>query len=122
MPLQGNDAAIFDLMHSLLAEEGREQKLERRNNGRQPFPKTQLLAPCDDQLGDVDVEKFQRCECYDLSVSGVSYFSNSNPNYNFITLAMGQAPFKFLVAKVCNTRQFDDGRWLVGCKFVRRLT
>lgn len=122
MTLQGNDAAIFELMHALLENEGRSEKLERRTNNRRPFPQTQLIAPCCDPDGDVGAEAFEKWDCYDLSVSGVSYYSSIQPNYSHIVLALGRVPFKFLVAEVRHARETDNGRWLVGCHFTRRLS
>lgn len=121
MSLQGNDAAIFELMHALLENEGRAEKLERRTNNRQPFHQTQLIAPCNSAEGDVGADAFEKWECYDLSVSGVSYFSNTQPDYSHVVLALGRVPFKFLIAEVRHSREMEDGRWLVGCHFVRRL-
>lgn len=122
MPLQGNDAAIFDLMHSLLAGEGRDLQFERRNNGRRPFNQTQLIAMCHDAEGQVGADDFEKRDCFDLSVSGVSFFADDRPKHAFITLALGRVPFKFLTAKICHARPSEDGRWLVGCKFEKRIS
>lgn len=122
MSLQGNDAAIFELMHALLENEGRSQKMERRTNNRLPFQQTQLIAPCYSSEGDVGAEDFEKRDCNDLSVSGMSYFSATRPKHTHVVLALGRVPFKFLCAEIRHAREMDDGRWLVGCHFVKRLS
>lgn len=121
MSLQGNDAAIFELMHTLLESEGRSKKLERRSNNRLPFPQTQLIAACNSPLGDVGAEDFEKRDCHDLSVSGVSYFEHVHPKHSHVVLALGRVPFKFICAEVRHAREVEKDKWLVGCHFVRRL-
>lgn len=121
MSLQGNDTVVFEHLHYLLDEQGRAESFERRKLGRKAFQTVQLVAECGDdptRLASVD---FEKRDCFDISSSGIAYFSPHKPTTSHITVAIGTVPLRFIHASIRHFKQVEDGRWLVGCQFVKKL-
>lgn len=117
----GNEAAVFEMMHSLLAQEGRDKKLERRNKERLPFTEEQLIAFCDGTTENISAVHFRLYECYDLSQTGFSFFCDAEPKQTHVVLTLGKIPFKFLLAKICHVEATNDDRWHLGCEFIKKI-
>ena len=61
----------------------------------------------------------------DVSHTGVSFLSKTKPTSKLLVVAVGPAPFSFLVVEVVRTKRRNDldGRpYHVGCGIVRELT
>jgi len=121
MGLQGNDTFVFEHLHFLLDEQERADGSEKRSQLRSRFSCTQLIAECSDDRYRPSAKEFEKRECYDISPKGLAYFSPFEPSNSHVMVALGKAPFLFLLAKVCRSKQLDDGRWLVGCRFLKKL-
>ncbi len=121
MSLQGNDTTVFEHLHYLLDEQGRAESFERRRLERKAFHTTQLVAECGEDPSRLMSKDFEKRECFDISSNGIAYFSPDLPSSTHITVAIGTVPLKFILASVRHSKQMEDGRWLIGCQFVRKL-
>ncbi len=121
MSLQGNDTVVFEHLHFLLDEQGRAESFERRRLERKAFQTVQLVAECGEDPSRLMSKDFEKRECFDISSNGIAYFSPHQPTCSHITVAIGTVPLKFLLATVRHSKQVEDGRWLIGCQFVRKL-
>jgi hypothetical protein len=122
MSLQGNDTIVFEHLHYLLDEQGRAESFERRRLERKPFPTIQLVAECTDDPSRLMSRDFEKRECFDISSNGIAYYSPHQPSCTHVTVAIGTVPLRFLLASVRHSKRMEDGRWLVGCQFVRKLS
>jgi hypothetical protein len=122
MSVQGIDTIIFEHLHYLLKEQGRSDSFERRNNERKPFRTIQWVAECGEDPSRLSSKDFEKRECFDISSGGIAYFNSVYPSATHVTVAIGQVPLKFVLATIRHAKQVDDGRWLVGCQFVRKLS
>jgi hypothetical protein len=121
MSLQRNDIVVFEHLHHLLDEQGRAELFERRKPGRKAFQTVQLVAECSDDPNRVMSKDFEKRECFDISTNGIAYFSPHQPTSSHVTIAIGSVPLRFILATVRHAKQLEDGRWLVGCQFVKKL-
>jgi hypothetical protein len=95
-------------------------RTERRATLRFPFVTTQRL--CESlEYGVPDASQFYDIECQDLSQSGISFTLPARPTFHFAFLALGDPPV-YWVIKVVRTNPQSDGRYCVGCRFVRRVS
>lgn len=122
MSLQGNDTIVFEHLHYLLDEQGRAESFERRRLERKSFRTVQLVAECGPDPSQLMSKDFEKRECFDISLNGIAYFCAYQPTCSHVTVAIGQVPLRFILAEVRHSKQVADGRWLVGCQFVKKLS
>jgi len=97
---------------------------DRRKRLRRSYPYVQRIAPMyQDRLPRRD--QFEEMRCRDISASGFSFLSPTEPDYDYIVVALGVAPlFTYLAAEVRHSTPVKrDGRdlFLVGCTYTGRL-
>ncbi len=118
------DADLFDTISDLLAEQNAIHGDERRDGARRNYACIQLLAPYDANHLPLQ-EDFRQVQCRDLSPRGFSFVSYRQPTTDHVVVALGTVPFKFFVAKIIHSGLSESElsqNYLVGCRFVRRLT
>jgi len=114
------DPEFEDTLHLILREG---QDTDRRGQSRRPFRCVQLLAPYDGKEMPA-ADEFFHVQCHDISAGGFSYFLPEAPEYDFLVLALGRAPFTFVIARAVHfeTVETERGRqYLVGCRFLRKI-
>lgn len=118
------DAELFATLHQALAELSRyDANAERRGNQRKPFRCVQLLAAYDGVSLPHQTD-YAPVTFHDLSPGGFSYVADLAPQTRRLIAALGRTPFKFFVADMVNQRRIThDGqrKWLIGCRFVKRI-
>lgn len=118
------DVALYTALHQAIAEvQQAAAPRERRRTVRRPFAHIQLLAPYDGAILPAQHE-YSRVLCQDLSPSGFSYLAEKRPATRLLVTALGRTPFKFFVAEVVNHRLVERQgapRYLVGCRFLKRI-
>lgn len=118
-----SDPAMLQVVQDLLNQEtvvGR----ERRQSQRRVFNCVQLLAPYDGKRLPAQAE-FRPVRCRDLSTQGFSFYTIERPAHRQVIVALGEIPFTFVVAEIRNVQVVErQGRnqYMVGCRFVRRLS
>ncbi|MCA9124221.1 MAG: hypothetical protein H6822_34035 [Planctomycetaceae bacterium] len=118
------EADLFDTISELLAEQNALSGDERREGTRRNYECIQLLAPYDANSLPLQ-EDFRQVQCRDLSPRGFSFISYRQPTTEHVVVALGTVPFKFFVAKIIHSSPSEselNQNYLVGCRFVRRLT
>lgn len=118
------EADLFDTISELLAEQNALNGDERREGARRNYDCIQLLAPYDANSLPLQ-EDFRQVQCRDLSPRGFSFISYRQPTTEHVVVALGTVPFKFFVAKIVHSGPSENElnqNYLVGCRFVRRLT
>ena len=118
------DSNLFSMIHSLLDEQAPLGTVERRGGDRRVYACPQLLAPYDGWTLPSQAD-FRLVQCQDISPSGFSFISKQRPEYEHLIIALGTVPFTFFAAQVMHakTTAAIPGRpYLVGCKFLNRLT
>lgn len=100
---------------------------ERRRHERQACSNINLIAPCTDGVLPA-MDKFQRVQFFDISVSGFSMLVRSVPTSNQFAVALiNEKGLIFMAAEVANIRQAkreranDKPLLIVGCRFRQRL-
>ncbi len=96
---------------------------DRRRAPRRPYYRQQFLAPYDGK-NPPSAEDFRLLCCHDISSGGFSFFSPDRPTFDQLVVALGRAPFVYMIAQVLHARPVEDepsGNYLVGCRFLRRL-
>ena len=91
---------------------------------RHPYTCRQLVAAFDGTRLPQQ-EEFSWAMFRDVSHTGLSFLSKSKPSSKLLVVAVGPAPFSFLVAEVVRTKRRNDleGRpYHVGCSVLRELT
>ncbi len=125
MSYQAADAAFFETVHSLIAEQDFvERTRERREGERHTFPCIQFVAPYDGNRLPAQ-DEFMKVACKDLSSNGFSFKSMAQPEHDQVVIALGAAPFLFYVAEIRSaTPMHNSGllEYLIGCKIVHQLT
>lgn len=124
MPVTTQDVELFQLVHELLQESRGYQLGERRDRPRASYDCVQLIAPYDG-LTMPSQAQFRRAHCRDLASGGFSFFAEQPPDADRLIVALGSVPFTFFVAEVVRVKRSDvdhTGSYLVGCRFVERLT
>lgn len=114
------DPNFQDTLHLILREG---EDAERRHQTRRPFRCVQLLAPYDGEQMPA-AEDFSHVQCYDISAGGFSYYLPEAPNYDYLILALGRAPFTFVIARAVHFETVETERgkqYLVGCRFLRKI-
>ena len=122
-PLASN-ANLFSMIHALLDEQESIGAVERRGGDRRAYACPQLLAPYDGWTLPKQSE-FRLVQCQDLSPSGFSFVSKRRPEYEYLVIALGAVPFTFFSAQVMHaqtTAAASGTSYVVGCKFLNRLT
>ena len=118
------EANLFSMIHALLDEQAPVGVVERRAGDRRAYACPQLLAPYDGWTLPRQSE-FRLVQCQDLSPSGFSFVSKRRPDYEYLIIALGSVPFSFFSAQVMHaktTSALPAGLYVVGCKFLNRLT
>lgn len=118
------ESDLFETISELLAEQNAICDDERRTGQRRSYECVQLLAPYDATLLPLQ-EDFRQVQCRDLSPKGFSFLSYRQPATDHVVVALGAVPFKFFVAKIIHSSPSENEssqNYLVGCRFVRRLT
>ena len=82
------------------------------------------MAPCDEH--DVPhPDAFRRVTCHAISVHTISFYGESPPDYEFLTISVGPVPQVLFI--LCRVRHFREvyldqqHRYLISCEFTRRL-
>ncbi|HVA51139.1 MAG TPA: GGDEF domain-containing protein [Pirellulales bacterium] len=92
---------------------------------RHPFRNLQQIAPY--KLGGPMPTSgdFFSVRCYDLSVKGISFLTNTAPDYQALVIRLGHPPAaRYMISSVANVVGMADGDekvYRVGCTFVSRL-
>lgn len=118
------DSNLFSMIHSLLDEQIPVGTVERRGGERRAYSCQQLLAPYDGWTLPRQAE-FRLVQCQDISPSGFSFISKRRPEYEHLVVALGAVPFTFFAAQVMHAKTIaaTPGQpYLVGCRFLNRLT
>jgi hypothetical protein len=118
------EADLFETISELLAEQHAISGDERREGARRSYDCIQLLAPYDANLLPKQ-EDFRQVQCRDLSPRGFSFLSYRQPATDHVVVALGAVPFKFFVAKIIHSNPSENEHsegYLVGCRFIRRLS
>ena len=101
----------------------REQPSDKRKSRRQTYICRQLVAPFDGiRLPQQD--EFEWAMFRDVSSSGLSFLSECKPTTKQLVVAVGPAPFSFLVVEIIRTTKRDDLEthpFHVGCRILREL-
>jgi hypothetical protein len=114
---------LFQTIATLIHEQRHASQSDRRDNDRHPYQVLQLVAPFDGQRLP-DQHEFQHVLCHDLSPQGFSFIAPQRPQSQLLIVALGRAPFKFLVAEIVRAtpRNLDStNEFQIGCRFLRRL-
>ena len=149
MPHVGSeiDANFYRLIHQMLDSPRDEKRLEQRSDKRRDYRTAQRIARWDG--GPIpDEDQFVAIQCRDLTRSGLSFLTPTEPHFSTIVVEFGAAPDVFYVAAqivrgvpvMCYPSGFvtpiNDGgvatltgppgetgkaMFLVGCRFTRRL-
>ena len=100
-----------------------EQPSSKRRSRRQTYICRQLVAPFDGtRLPQQD--EFEWAMFRDVSSSGLSFLSECKPTTKQLVVAVGPAPFSFLVVEIIRTTKRDDLEthpFHVGCRILREL-
>lgn len=124
MTATAQDEYLFELVHALLEESKGVQFGQRRANERAKYDCVQLIAPYDGYTMPTQAE-FRRAHCRDLAPGGFSFFAEQPPETEQLIVALGAVPFSFFIADVVRVKQSDvdhTGSYLVGCRFLERLS
>ena len=108
---------------SLVALMGGPDSAERRESQRHSFPAVQRVAPCRGTAVPTDAD-FHLVRCHDLSTSGISFYWPTSPNFDQVIVALvsGQGTTRVLARVMFHGPQAgQQGQYLIGCRFVRRL-
>jgi len=92
---------------------------EKRGCVRFPFACIQRLSH-DIEYGVPDLSKFYLVQCRDISQSGISFWLPTHPTFRYAVLELGSSPVYWAIT-VVRAMQQDDGRYVVGCRFMRRV-
>jgi hypothetical protein len=111
------DSRLFEAVHSLFWQQG---SGERRAGPRHLYECKQLVAPYEG--GPLPVQgDFSWVDCKNLSSRGFAFFLPEPPRTEHVVVALGRAPFIFLVARI---EYFDrEGeQYVCGCQFQKRIS
>ena len=101
----------------------REQPSDKRKSRRQTYICRQLVAPFDGSRMP-EQDEFEWAMFRDVSSAGVSFLMVAKPTTKQLVVAVGPAPFSFLVVEVVRTTKRDDLEshpYHVGCRILREL-
>lgn len=121
---QTNDAAFFEMVHSLIGEQEPVAEKERRTNDRRAYRCIQLLAPYDGVRLPAQAE-FRKVQCHDISAHGFSYLTSQPPESEYVVICLGAIPFLFYDAEIVHYNAVQQGgsvEYLVGCRLRRRIS
>jgi diguanylate cyclase (GGDEF)-like protein len=92
---------------------------------RHPFRDLQQIAPY--KLGGSlpTAADFYPVRCYDLSTKGISFLSDSPPDFQALVIRLGNPPgARYMISSIANIAPMmvgDEKQYRVGCTFVSRL-
>jgi hypothetical protein len=118
------DSNLFSMIHALLEEQSPAGLVERRSGDRRAYACAQLVAPYDGWTLPKQAD-FRLVQCQDLSPTGFSFVSKRHPEYEYLVIALGAVPFTFFSAQIMHARPTGaapGAPYVVGCKFLNRLT
>lgn len=96
---------------------------DKRKSRRQAYICRQLVAPFDGSRMPQQ-EEFEWAMFRDVSTSGISFLTGCKPTTKQLIVAVGPAPFTFLVVEIARTTKRDDLEsrpYHVGCRILREL-
>ena len=95
---------------------------EQRKSCRQNYVCRQLVAAFDGSRMPRQ-DEFEWAMFKDVSSSGISFLAESKPATKQLVVAVGPAPFTFLIVEVVRTTKRDDQEnpYHVGCRILREL-
>jgi len=117
------DAGFFGMIHELVEQQLQGTK-EQRSEARHAYECIQLVAP-KNGLDLPSAADFSQVYCHDLSPKGFSFYYPRRPDFKKLIIALGKVPFSFFSAEVVRCSRVEDSQdeeYLVGCRFVGRLT
>ncbi len=98
---------------------------ELRSSPRRPFAYRQRLAPMYDGIKPAK-RLFFEVECKDISASGIAFYMNRLPDFDTVVIALGKPPNEtYLTARVMRVARTEEQgriRYLVGCRFLGRIS
>ena len=93
---------------------------ERRRTKRFVYGVVQSMAPYD----GTNLPKkaaFRQVYCHDLSTTGLSFLSPTQPDFEYVVVALGKSPrLTHVTAQVANCRSATRG-FVVGCNFLAKV-
>jgi PAS domain S-box-containing protein len=96
-----------------------------RNSHRRAYPYLQKIAPMINGRMPTS-EDFIEVSCNDISGNGVSFFLDQRPDFKDLVVALGCPPmvtfFVARVTRVATIEQDESRKYLVGCRFTRRVS
>jgi hypothetical protein len=92
---------------------------ERREGPRHPYECKQLLAPYDG-VALPNQKDFFWVECKNLSSRGMSFLLPGPPEFKNVVVALGGAPFIFLLARIVYFG-VEGRHYVCGCRFHKRI-
>ena len=95
----------------------------RRHSERHSSSALIYVAPVD-AAGTIRWDETQAVSCQDLSKGGISFHMQTSPGWQQLVVALGDKEHGWLQVRseVIYCTPAADGGYLVGCKFVERLT
>jgi hypothetical protein len=101
-----------------------EDRLDRRASAREAYPVVQSIAPYDGKHMPRP-EAFCPIRCCDLSAGGFSFLLPKPPSFRRLVVALGTpSGILYLDAEVahCSLHPRPTGDFVIGCRFLRKLT
>ncbi len=117
-----HDLELMQSLHQIIQET--QKGSDRRRQPRHHFRCTQLMAPFDGEQMPA-ASAFVQVDCHDISSGGFAYYASELPEHEYLMLALGRAPFLFLVARVVRSEVVelaDRVEYLIGCRLVKRIS
>lgn len=113
------DVALKQTAQKQTSQKQKEQRKSRRHS----YVCRQLVAPFDgSRLPRQD--EFEWAMFRDVSSTGISFLSSTRPATKQFVVAVGPAPFSFLVVEVvrtCRRDELENRPYHIGCRVIREL-
>ncbi len=117
MGSQTKEAGSFEAVQGLFWQQG---SGERRAGPRHPYECRQLVAPYDGETLPRQSDFFW-VDCKNISSRGFSFFLSERPEYREVVVALGGAPFIFLLARILYF-EVENQHYVCGCRFQKRIS
>ena len=97
--------------------------VEQRRARRLPYDCRQLVAPFDG-IRMPRQDEFQWAMFKDVSETGISFLADTRPTCRQLVVAVGAAPFTFLIVEIVRVAELDDLEafsYHIGCRILSEL-
>ncbi len=111
------EAGSFQAVQGLFWQQG---SGERRAGPRHAYECRQLVAPYNGEALPRQSEFFW-VDCKNISSRGFSFFLSQPPEYREVVVALGGAPFIFLLARILYF-EVENELYVCGCRFQKRIS